>query len=85
MPRRPHCNTGGSVYHALQRAVGRATLFPQDADYAAFAKVVREARDWHLVPWPKHDGDRSAFLRWLTGTHRQRSHTHDPSAGTGPP
>jgi hypothetical protein len=30
----------------LNRAVGRATLFKKDGDYAAFEKVLREALDW---------------------------------------
>ena len=24
---------------------------------------------WHLVLWPRHDGDLSAFTKWLTVTH----------------
>ncbi len=33
----------GYVYHVLNRAVGRATLFDKAADDAAFDKVLREA------------------------------------------
>jgi putative transposase len=39
---------------------------------------------WHLVLWPKGDGDLSEFLRWLTGTHTQRYKAHYHTAGTGP-
>jgi putative transposase len=99
MPRRPRVATGGYVYHVLNRAVGRATLFRKDADYAAFEAILREAPDfqpmrllayclmpnhWHLVLWPKGDGDLSAYLRWLTVTHTQRRHAHYHTAGTGP-
>ena len=99
MPRRSRCNSGGYVYHALNRAVRRATLFRKDGDYAAFEQVLREAKDWqpmrllgyclmpnhwHLVLWPEHDGDLSEFLRWLTVTHTQRYHAHYHTAGTGP-
>jgi putative transposase len=99
MPRRQRCNMGGYAYHGLNRAVGRATLFHKDADYAAFEKVLRQAKEWqpmrmlgyclmpnhwHLVLWPEHDGDLSEFLRWLTVTHTQRYHAHYHSAGTGP-
>jgi putative transposase len=99
MPRRLRCNTGGYVYHALNRAVGRATLFHKVGDYAAFVKALRQAKDWrplrllgyclmpnhwHLVLWPARDGDLSEFLRWLTVTHTQRYHAHYHSAGTGP-
>jgi REP element-mobilizing transposase RayT len=99
MPRRLRCATGGFVYHALNRAVGRATLFDQPGDYAAFLKVLREANDWlpmrllawcalpnhwHLVLWPQRDRDLSEYLRWLTVTHTQRWHAHHHTAGTGP-
>ena len=40
MPRRPREAMGGLVYHVLNRAVGRATLFEKDADYAAFEQVL---------------------------------------------
>jgi hypothetical protein len=36
MPRRLRCADGGYVYHVLNRAVGRATLFKKEGDYAAF-------------------------------------------------
>ncbi len=99
MPRRLRCNSGGYVYHALNRAVGRATLFHKDGDYAAFEKALREAKawqpmrllayclmpnHWHLVLWPEGDGNLSEFLRWLTVTHTQRYHAHYHTAGTGP-
>jgi putative transposase len=99
MPRRLRCSTGGFVYHALNRAVGRATLFDQPGDYAAFLKVLRQANEWlpmrllawcalpkhwHLLLWPQCDHDLSEFLRWLTVTHTQRWHAHHHTAGTGP-
>ena len=90
---------GGYVYHVLNRAVGRATLFDKEGDYTAFENTLREAKEWqpirllayalmpnhwHLVLWPEHDGDVSEFLRWLTVTHTQRYHAHYHTAGTGP-
>src|SRR5262249_2375803 len=99
MPRRPRFATGGYVYHVLNRAVGRATIFEKSADYAAFEKVLRQAKEWqplrllayclmpnhwHLLLWPQHDGDLSEFLRWLTVTHTQRWHAQHHTAGTGP-
>jgi putative transposase len=68
----------------LNRGVARAALFHKDHDYAAFEKVLRQAKDWqpmrvlsyclmpnhwHLVHWPEQDGDLSEFLHWLTVTH----------------
>ena len=39
---------------------------------------------WHLVLWPKKDGELSEFMRWLTVTHTQRWHAHFHTQGTGP-
>jgi putative transposase len=38
---------------------------------------------WHLVIWPRADGELSSFVRWLTHTHTQRWHAHRHSAGEG--
>lgn len=99
MLRRRRLGDGGYVYHVLNRAVGRATLFCKDEDYSAFETVLREAKawrrvrllaycvmpnHWHMVLWPVNDGDLSEFLRWLTVTHTQRWHANRHTAGTGP-
>jgi putative transposase len=90
---------GGYVYHVLNRAVGRTTLFAKATDYEAFVRVLSEALDWvdirllayylmpnhwHLVVWPERDGDLSEFMRWLTLTHTQRWHAKHHTQGTGP-
>jgi putative transposase len=99
MPRRLRHALGGYVYHVLNRAVGRATLFAKPTDYEAFVRVLSEALDWvdirllaycvlpnhwHLVVWPERDGDLSEFMRWLTVTHTQRWHAKHHTQGTGP-
>jgi putative transposase len=86
------------VYHVLNRANGRRTLFNDDGDYAAFERVLAQACErvamrlmaycvmpnhWHLVVWPRHDGDLSRFMNWLTLTHTQRWHQHRHSVGEG--
>ena len=38
---------------------------------------------FHLVLWPRKDGDLSRFMQWLTMTHTQRWHAHRHSAGHG--
>ena len=98
MPRQPRAAPGGLVYHALNRAVARLPLFQKDGDYDAFERVLAEAlhehstrilaycvmpNHWHFVLWPRHDGELTAFLRWLTHTHTQRWHAHYHTAGTG--
>lgn len=99
MPRRPRVATGGYVYHVLNRAVGRATLFESAADYGMFVDVLEQAmarspmrllawcvmpNHWHLVLWPRRDDQLSTTMRWLTVTHTQRWHAAHRTSGTGP-
>ena len=99
MPRRPRLAAGDLAYHVLNRRVGRLQLFDKPADYAAFENILAEAHaqtqiriasyclmpnHWHLLLWPRHDGELSEVLRWITVTHTQRWHAHHHSAGTGP-
>ena len=89
---------GGLIYHVLNRANARMTIFEQDEDYDAFERVLEEAvqrtqtrllaycvmpNHWHLVLWPREDGELSRFTGWLTLTHTQRWHAHRHSAGSG--
>lgn len=86
------------VFHVLNRAVGRRLLFRKEPDYEAFCRVLAEAVDrtgmrllgfclmpnhWHLLLWPRRDGDVSGFVRWLTTTHGNRYHAHYRTAGEG--
>ncbi len=99
MPRRPRLAAGDLAYHVLNRRVGRLFLFEKPADYTAFEKVLAEAHDqtgtrlaayclmpnhWHLLLWPRRDGELSEVLRWITVTHTQRWHAHHKTSGTGP-
>lgn len=98
MPRRPRNAPGGLIYHVLNRAVARLTLFDKDADYEAFERVMAEALEkhptrllsycimpnhWHLVIRPRTDGELTDFVRWLTHTHVMRWHAHYGTSGTG--
>jgi len=96
---RPHrVDVGGYVYHVLNRGNARRTIFDDDSDYAAFEKVMTEAVErlsmrllayctlsnhWHMILWPRRDGDLSSFMSWLTLTHTQRWHAHRHDAGEG--
>ena len=99
MPRRPRLAAGDLAYHVLNRRVGRLPLFEKPADYAAFEKILAKAQassririaadclmpnHWHLLLWPRRDGELSDVLRWITVTHTQRWHAHHDTAGTGP-
>ena len=89
---------GGLCYHVLNRANARLKIFRQDRDYDAFQRILEQAVErtktrllayclmpnhWHLVVWPREDGELSRFAGWLTLTHTQRWHAHRRSAGSG--
>ena len=99
MARRLRIARGEIVYHVLNRAVGRREIFTKVGDYEAFEKALAEAHKrfgmrvlaycimpnhWHLVLWPRRDGDLSRYMQWLTTTHMRRWHANRRSAGTGP-
>ena len=98
MPRRPRICPAGTVFHCLNRAVARLTLFEKEEDYLAFERVMEEAwcrepirildytvmpNHWHFVLWPETDNQVTDFLRWLTNTHTMRWHAHYGTSGTG--
>jgi len=89
---------GGYVYHVLNRANARIRIFDDAGDYEAFENILAQAvlrtetrvlaycimpNHWHLVVWPRKDGELSRFVGWLTLTHTQRWHAHRGSIGTG--
>jgi hypothetical protein len=76
----PIDNSGGYVYHVLNRAVGRMRICGKMRDYEAIEEVIAEAKQrlpmrvlawcmmpnqWQFVLWPHSDGDLSEFMRWL--------------------
>lgn len=98
MPRRPRNAPGGLVYHALNRATSRFGLFETLDDYAQFVRVMADAMarhptrllgycvmpdHWHIVLWPREDGEMTGYLRWLTHTHAMRWHARHGTAGSG--
>ena len=98
MPRAPRTDVGGLVYHVLNRANARATLFEDEADYRRFALLIAEERagtgmrllawclmpnHWHLVLWPRADGELGRFVRRLTQRHTQHWHGRHGTRGQG--
>ncbi len=98
MPRSARLAPGGMVFHVLNRGVGRMRLFRKEADYEAFERVLLETLDlrpmrlcayclmpnhWHLVLWPRRDGDLASFMQRLTITHARRWQEHRKLVGTG--
>jgi putative transposase len=96
MPRNPRASRGGYCYHVLNRGNARRTIFHKDGDFAAFVQLLRQAGEripvrllayclmpnhFHLVLWPRHDGDLSDYMRWLLTAHVRRYHQHYHSSG----
>jgi putative transposase len=97
MPRTARSCPGGYSYHVLDRGNARATVFHKPDDYEAFVDMMAEAsvrspmrvlayclmpNHFHLLLWPREDGDLSTFMCWLTMTHTQRWRAHHGTAGT---
>lgn len=99
MGRSLRTDVGGKVYHVLNRANARSALFKKKVDYELYERTLEEAKarfddmrilaytvmpnHWHIVLYPKKDGDLSRFVNWLTLTHTQRWHAAHHTIGHG--
>ena len=98
MPRAPRTDSGGQIYHVLNRANARVQIFDDKKDYQLFELILEDAAQrydmrllaycvmpnhWHLVLYPKQDGDLSAFMGWLANTHTRRWHVSKYTVGEG--
>ena len=96
MPRTSRAPAGGYCYHVLNRGNARAEVFHKDQDLQAFLDMIAEAslrqpmrilayclmpNHFHLVLWPRHDGDISRWVHWLLTTHVRRYQKHYHSSG----
>lgn len=87
---------GGYCYHVLNRGNGRQTVFHKEADYEAFLALFDAAQKrcpmrvlsyclmpnhFHLVLWPRGDGDLGRWMQWLLTTHVRRYHQHYNTSG----
>lgn len=98
MGRTRRISLGNLVYHVLNRGNGRARIFHSPADYEALEELLGKAEarfgmrilaycfmpnHWHLVLWPRQDGDLQVFMHWLTLTHSHRWQAFRETVGTG--
>jgi len=89
MPRTARASVGGVCYHVLNRGNGRSRVFRDKADYDGFLDLLATACQrvgmrvpgfcvmpdhFHLVLWPRADGDLSRFMQWLLTSHVRRHH-----------
>ena len=88
----------GEVFHVLNRAVARLTIFEKPDDYSAFMRVLDETwqivplpifamvampNHWHFVVRPETADQVSEFFRRLTVMHTMRWHAHYKTGGSG--
>ena len=98
MPRIARIAPGGIIHHVLNRGVGKSKLFRTRKDYEAFQRCLIETCEivpmrvlgycvmpnhWHLLLWPRKDGDLARFMMRLTNTHVRRWLTAHDQVGTG--
>ncbi len=82
----------------LNRANARVQIFDNDKDYKLFEEILEEAKakfnmrilaycimpnHWHLVLYPRADGDLQIFMAWLSNTHTRRWHIQKGTVGQG--
>ena len=98
MPRTARLAPGGMIYHVFNRGVGKTTLFRSRKDFQEFQRCLAVTQastsmrilaycvmgnHWHLVLWPRADGDLAHFMLRLTTTHVRRRHVQRRQAGGG--
>ena len=98
MPRFARLAVGNTVYHVINRSNGRAHIFHKDNEYEHFEFLLAEGKElvgmrilaycimsnhWHLVLYPRKDGDMGEFMRWVTTTHVRQRRTQTQSVGQG--
>jgi len=98
MGRAPRVDVGDLVYHVVNRANSRRTIFEMPDEYKHFEMLLEDAIErfdmrllaytlmpnhWHLLLYPRADGDLSRFMQWLTLTHTQQYHVWKQTTGYG--
>ena len=96
MPRTARASVGGVCYHVINRGNAQADVFHDSEDYAGFLELLEESIDrermrvlgfcfmpnhFHLVVWPRADGDLSRWMQWLMTSHVRRYHRAYQSSG----
>lgn len=99
MPRLARVDVGNHAYHVINRAVGRMQIFETKEDYALFESLLEKIKEetgmrilayclmpnhWHLVLYPRNDGDLGLFMHRLTNAHTRLVHTRTATVGHGP-
>ncbi|OGG67006.1 hypothetical protein A3C21_04260 [Candidatus Kaiserbacteria bacterium RIFCSPHIGHO2_02_FULL_59_21] len=98
MARALRVDVGDEVYHVINRANGRFKIFEEDWMYQDFEYLLNEMKEeyemrilayvlmpnhWHLLLYPRKDGDLSETMRWLGTAHTRRYHAQTETIGGG--
>jgi putative transposase len=98
MPRNARVDVGGEIYHVINRANGRLQIFNNDEDYKLFEQLLFETKEifdmrvlayelmpnhFHLVLYPKNDGDLGLFMHRLSNSHTRKVHARTNTNGSG--
>ena len=98
MVRKPRIDVGGEIYHALNRANERSTIFHSPDDYRAFESILFETLEdvgvvclayvimpnhWHLLLKTYEDGALARFMQLPTQAHTQFVHVQRKTIGSG--
>ena len=98
MARPPRIDVGNCIYHIINRANNRATIFRSKEDYQDFEYLLSEIVEtfdmrilgyalmpnhWHLLLYPRKDKDLSKAMHWLTTSHVRRHHSRKGTIGHG--
>ncbi len=98
MGRGPRIDIGDCVYHVINRANGRITLFHTAQEYKEFELLLIEMKElfdmrilsyvlmpnhWHLQLFPLRDKDISRSMQWLCSTHAHRVRAGTNTIGEG--
>ena len=98
MGRISRVDAGEMVYHAWNRANFRSVLFKAEKHYQDFLTIIEESlalvpirllayclmpNHWHLVLYPRAQGELSQFMQRITLTHTQRYHARTRTVGYG--
>src|SRR5262245_58391005 len=96
MSRTARASVSVVAYHVINRGNGRMNVFHKDADFRAFVDLMADAlakrpmrilayclmsNHFHLVLWPRGDGDLSRWMQWLLTAHVRRYHRMRGTSG----
>lgn len=96
MPRTARASAGGLCYHVLNRGNAGSDVFHEARDYTEFLQLLCEGTEtrgirllgycllpdhFHIVLWPRKDGDLSHWMQWLLTSHVRRYHRQYRTSG----